>query len=636
MRKKLLALLLSITLVVPYFSLNLNKAHAFSSIETVSNNSSDNVFGPAISPDASGYIHAVWFETFPTGNNNPNPGIYYSRWNGDTWSTPDKISQNAAYADYPTIATDTSNNVYTVWTDNTYGNGFPRVAYRTRTPGNNGAWSSISVLPLANGQDTAQYPNIAIDNNTNPNVVFDENTPPSTDRLYWTKLSSGNWSTPTLIGTDEDGNTLNDVSWSSLKSDGSGNLHVAYWSISQGIFYKKYDGNSWSTTVKLSSVNEDTQYVRLAVTPGGEVFVAWFSSTGNLVQERHTVSGTWQSTTTLATGANFPLLNSQVIGITTDSKERAYVGWGQPNGNGKVNVVYKRFANGSWSGSNTIRTGVTDPMTPVVIGDKWDNQHFMWAEKNDTTGHWEMKYVVAEGSTQNVGTGGGTVTSNPFNINEAQLVIPSGALSQTTNIAIQVGPVPDTVNQNQVTIPRAFTFRPGGTTFSTPATAKIYYSNSEINGADPGTLAPWFWNSQTNQWEAQSVTSVDTVNHILNVSLSHFSLYGISAKLVNLTWGDKPGSKVIPGDDVEYKFSLAYQDGSTFIMPSSPDDLIINLKDSDGNILDTDHFQKGQMTFDKAKGQFHGKLHSKKLSGDYTLEVVLRGNPIGTLPIIAK
>ncbi|MEK9176358.1 MAG: hypothetical protein AAB520_02875, partial [Patescibacteria group bacterium] len=81
-------------------------------------NSSNDVINPATVADSKGYLHVVWQELTPgqvwTG---VNPGIYYSRWNGDTWSTPLKISENTDFAENPAIAVDSNNTVHVVWDD---------------------------------------------------------------------------------------------------------------------------------------------------------------------------------------------------------------------------------------------------------------------------------------------------------------------------------------------------------------------------------------------------------------------------------------------------------------------------------------------------------------------------------------
>lgn len=641
MKNKLLVLLLSFSLIIPYFASSAGKAYALSNVITVAAPSED-VTWPIIQPDSTGYLHFAWQQ---------DSGIFYSRWNGDAWSSPLKISTNStsmvAPGGRPSLTTDSTNNVYAVWDDidATVVPNTERIDYRTRTPGNTGTWGTTQVLDLPSGTVVARNPNITIDGNGNPNVTYTGvYNSFQTQSIFWTRKVSGTWSAPVMVSVDQNGNQLFDPYYSRIKTDSLGNLHLVYWS-GYGIFYREYNPNSqtWSAAFQLSN-SGDAQYVSEAVTPGGQIFTAWFERSDTSIRERHTVSGVWQTESTLTSTVNIPSEETPVMGVTIDSKENGYVGWGDNGGvqGNPINLNYRQysFASKTWGGVNTFQTGVVDAATPYVIADRFDNQHFIWAEKNAGTGLFELKYRVAEGTIQTVPTSGGTIQMLGTGRNYGNLVIPSGDLASPTTISIQIGPVPDTVSSTQVTIPRAFTYRPTGTTFSNPVTANLNYTIAEIGTADARLLRPWFWDSTANSgvggWVAQTGATVSTSTQTISAPFSHFSVYGISAPIVDITWGDKPGIKPIGKDDVEYKFSLSYADGSTFLMPSSPDDLIINLKDPDGNILDTDKFQKGQMTFDSAKNQFHGKLHEKNLSGNYTLEVVLAGVPITSLPIVAR
>jgi hypothetical protein len=286
-------------------------------------------------------------------------------------------------------------------------------------------------------------------------------------------------------------------------------------------------------------------------------------------------------------------------------------------------LKYRTFASGIWGAAQDVDLNNKDADTPFVYPDKWDNQHFMWAEKNPSTNLWELMYRVAEGTIQNVTTAGGTVTANPFNINQVTLTVPNGALAATTQIGIQVGPVPENIDPLQVTIPKAYTFRPDGLTFSTPVTARIFYTNAEVAGADETLLKPWVWDSLTATWSAQTVVSRNIVANTMDVSLTHFSLYGISAPRIVVNW-IKPSSTV-RGEDIKYAFSMKYADGSNFRALTKSDKLNVVLKNSNGDVIATDKNVKLK------KGIFEGKVEiENKAQGTYTLEVYLNGSLMGS------
>jgi hypothetical protein len=559
----------------------------------------------------------VWQENDGTS---PNPGIQYSRWNGDTWSTPFKVSENTAFAEIPSIAVSADNTVYVAWTDESYEeNGFRRVVYKTRT--SSGTWSSVQSLPVPAGYDTQHLGNVAI-SGTTPHIVFTSNTNSNQDSIFWTQ-NTGSWSTPVMVSTNVAGDQLTDVQWSDLASDSSGNLHLVYWS-GQGIFYRSYNGSVWSTPTLITN-SPNLQFPRIAVTPNNEVYVVWGEVNDTSVRARWTVSGVWQPEQILSSNASTPIFASGIIGVTTDSKNRAHAGWGETDENGKIDIKYRTYTGGSWQAAQDADVNNEDAMMPFVYPDLWDNQHFAWSEKNPVSGKWEIKYRVAEGTVQSVGTAGGTVTVNPGGVTQATLTFPNGALSTTQQITALIGPVPESVDPLQITIPRAFTFGPSGLTFPTNVTATIFYTDAEVQGADEAQLKPWFWNSLTSSWEAQT-GSVNTGQNRITVDLTHFSLYGISAPLIDFQGFDLPPEETSKRN-VKFSFKLAYKDGTDIAPRQNPEDFTVIVKNSSDEIVQTLYLKDG---FKKSHelGVYNGKVKLPE-NGTYTFQVTLNGNVLG-------
>lgn len=603
--------------------------------------SSNDVINPVTVTDSTGYLHAVWQELTPgqawTG---VNPGIYYSRWNGDTWSEPLKISENTDFASNPSIAVDSNNTVHVVWDDSTYGqcadgnpppcqqnSGLPIIAYKTRTSA--GVWSSISTLPAPAGTIASRFPKIAINSINEPNVFFTSNTNGNQDSIYWTSFTGAAWTTPQLISQNAASTNITDSQWVDVKNDNAGNIHLVYWSFGQSLFYRKLTNNVFSTPFQVNT-SGNMESTRLGATPGGEVFITWYQVGNTSINVRWTQSGVWQSPIALTTIGQRSHWGYPIMGVTTDSKERAYVGWGEKDsGDGLIDLKFKAFT-GTWGAAQDVDLNNQDADTPFVYPDKWDNQHFMWAEKNPSTGLWELMYRVNEGTIQSVTTGGGTVTANPFNITEATLTVPSGALNSTTLIGIQVGPVPENIDPLQVTIPKAYTFRPDGQTFLTPVTARIFYTDAEVAGADENLLQPWVWDSQANNWIAQTVTSRNVAQNRMDISLNHFSLYGISAPRILVDWQEPKAD--FKGGKIDYSFDLGYADGSDFRTLTSEDKLSVVLKDSEGNMRSTDEPKLDQKT-----GLWSGiSIVKGKSEGTYVLEMLLNGSLMGTKSVNAK
>lgn len=601
---------------------------------------------PQLVADSKGYLHMVWMEVTSDavrwgGTTHANPGILYSRWNGDNWSAPLKISENTGFAEIPSIAVDSNDNVYATWDDETYGSG-GRVAYTTRTPGSAGTWSAIETLPLPTGGIFGWNSRVALDAANTPHVVFSSAVPGSGDSIYWTQKVSGAWTAPELVSKNSSDTNLTDCQWPWLKQENDGTVHLVYWCWSAGIWYRSFSSGTWSTPFQISSAG-NIEYVTLAVTPAGEVFVTWFEVHDTSVRVLWTQGGVWQAETTLTNSATRSSWFFPIMGVTTDSKERAHVGWGEKDAGNLIDLRYRTYASATWGPVRDVDLDNNDADTPFVFPDLWDNQHFAWTEKNPVSNQWEIMYRVAEGTIQTVGTGGGTITADPGNTTYVTLDIPSSALSANTEIGIQIGPVPEIVDPTQVTIPRAFTFRPHGLVFEggSVATAQIFYFADEVVGVDERQLKAWLWNSQTNSWEAKA-TKVFTGPNRIDVDLSGFSLYGISAPIVNTVFATPTQNETIKQAALLFEFTLGYADGSEFVEPETADELTVKVKkvkNEEGELVKSLSFEPSGITLDKGKKRYKGTLLLQKegfQKGEYTLEVYLADSLVGTQTFILE
>src|SRR3989338_378638 len=177
---------------------------------------SDSIYAttaPQVVTDSSGYLHIVWMEVQDENKiwgKHQNPGIFYSRWNGDVWSAPLKISENTNFAEIPSITADTNDTVHVVWDDETYGSS-GRVAYKTRDSAGN--WSAIEPLIPPTGTFNGWNSRFVIGSADVPNVVFSSSSPTG-DSIYWSQNISGTWTSGILVSKDASDNDLTDCQWS--------------------------------------------------------------------------------------------------------------------------------------------------------------------------------------------------------------------------------------------------------------------------------------------------------------------------------------------------------------------------------------------------------------------------------------
>jgi hypothetical protein len=123
-----------------------------------------------------------------------------------------------------------------------------------------------------------------------------------------------------------------------------------------------------------------------------------------------------------------------------------------------------------------------------------------------------------------IGTDGGTLTSSDGRI---QLIIPRGALSQTTNITIQ--PI---VNLCPGGLGLAYDLLPTGTKFAIPASLVFNYTDDDVNGTEPLLLCSAYQDS-AGAWQYNDTEKdVDTVNKKISFDINHFCANSVLAAIV--------------------------------------------------------------------------------------------------------
>ncbi len=124
-------------------------------------------------------------------------------------------------------------------------------------------------------------------------------------------------------------------------------------------------------------------------------------------------------------------------------------------------------------------------------------------------------------STATSGTGGGSLLSPD---GRSEIVIPSGALSESTKISIQ--PV---INEAPGGAGVGFSFTPVGQTFSKPITLRFHYTADDIAGSNIHELAI-ATQKDDHIWYSFNTVSLDSIAGTASISTTHFSLYSLFEK----------------------------------------------------------------------------------------------------------
>jgi len=181
------------------------------------------VYNPSLAVDTSGNVYAVW-EQYNSGENLRHIYFSYLPSGSGQWNTEEQITNPVMNCTAGNIAIDSSGNTYTLWLqyDGNGGN-----IYSSRRAG--GIWESP--LPVGAGIDC---PGIAIDSSGNGHAIY-IGSRNGKNHIYSSMLpSGGNWTTPVSVDYDrpDDVQAGNPI----IQCDGNGKAY-ALWQDALGDLY---------------------------------------------------------------------------------------------------------------------------------------------------------------------------------------------------------------------------------------------------------------------------------------------------------------------------------------------------------------------------------------------------------------
>jgi len=129
------------------------------------------------------------------------------------------------------------------------------------------------------------------------------------------------------------------------------------------------------------------------------------------------------------------------------------------------------------------------------------------------------------------GTNGGSVSTTD---EKAGISLPANIASG--NVSMEITPVSSSGYGSPVANYTAvasqvynFSVTSGGsalTTFASPVTLTFKYLDDDVKNIDEGSLKVYYWDATKNQWTLVGGT-VDKAKNMINVEVSHFSIYGL-------------------------------------------------------------------------------------------------------------
>ncbi len=146
----------------------------------------------AILMDSAGHLHLTWSQFGGPSHSD----LFYSRWDGDSWSKPISISDGSNYANRPSLATTEEGGLHFVWLSNAGGR---YDVYHRHWDG--AAWSAAA--RVNDGNWKVENYTVGIDGEGRLHLAWYEFHGPANSEVYHSWWDGGAWSKPINVSQDE-------------------------------------------------------------------------------------------------------------------------------------------------------------------------------------------------------------------------------------------------------------------------------------------------------------------------------------------------------------------------------------------------------------------------------------------------
>ncbi len=203
----------------------------------ITNNAADSTL-PSVVSDNNGNLHVVWIDT-----RDGNSEIYYKKLNnnGAAITGDIRLTSNSAISWFPVVAVDTTNNIHVVWTDDRDGNS--EIYYKKL---NNTGATVVDDTRITSDAGDSSYPSITSDSSNNLHVAWLDDRDGNAE-IYYKKLDSSGTGITVDIRLTSDVS----VSWFPAIASNRNGIHVAWMDGRDNnleIYYTALDNNGNTIT----------------------------------------------------------------------------------------------------------------------------------------------------------------------------------------------------------------------------------------------------------------------------------------------------------------------------------------------------------------------------------------------------
>jgi hypothetical protein len=248
----------------------------------------------SLAVDVAGHVYIAWWDQTDYAGAGTDDDIFYKHWNASTslWTTTEVVSTESTSSSYdPSLAIDTSGNVYIAWEDNTNyaGAGTDRDIFYKHWDASTSLWTITEVVSTESTSSSYE-PSLAIDTSGNVHIAWQDITNYAGAGGDWDifykhwDASTSLWSTTEVVSTESTSTSR----YASLTVDTLGNAHIAWSDYTNyggagtdgDIFYKHWDAStsSWIITEVVSTESTDNSgnyAISIYVDVSGNIHIAW-------------------------------------------------------------------------------------------------------------------------------------------------------------------------------------------------------------------------------------------------------------------------------------------------------------------------------------------------------------------------
>ncbi|HVP58620.1 MAG TPA: FlgD immunoglobulin-like domain containing protein [bacterium] len=227
--------------------------------------------------------------------------------------------------------------------------------------------------------------------------------------IYYKYFNGSSWSPEVPVTSNS-----TDSESPSIAVDATGGIHLVWSDVEGGkyvIYYKSYDGNAWSQTTKLSGGGMSAETPVVAIDKGGKVHVVWREyQFGDWALYYRCFDGTtWSTAEAITPSGAYPRFPS----ITADGGDSLEVVWQDARIPTNSEIYYRRYNGTAWEPEERLTNSAGLSEYPSVTADSVGKIHVFWDDNrggaaaiyhkvNDGTG-WSADEVIATDANNLIG-----------------------------------------------------------------------------------------------------------------------------------------------------------------------------------------------------------------------------------------